>query len=153
MLQPRHPVLERLVGRLSPDPRVGRFSDRGRHPSHNHGTFHRPRNPFPALTNSGLTLVKLISCRKGWTEEGGSATDLPSCDSRKPGGNGFEKAGSIAAESRHHHPLRQWWRCRVPGWNAPMSPEQDGKSIELLISLIYISNNDDRPLEQSNEPL
>jgi len=72
MLQPLHPVLERLVGWLSPDPRVGRFSDRGRHRSHNHGTFHRPQTLLPAaLTNSGLTLVKLISCRKGWTEKGG----------------------------------------------------------------------------------
>jgi hypothetical protein len=36
--QSRRPVLERLMGRLSPDPRVSRFSNRGWHPSRNHGT-------------------------------------------------------------------------------------------------------------------
>jgi hypothetical protein len=100
-LFPPRPGLERLVVRLSPDPRVSRISNRGRHPRATAGPFHTLEAPFSAaLTNSGFALVKRSLARTTGQRTGGSATDLLSCDGRKPGGNGFEKAGSIAAESR-----------------------------------------------------
>lgn len=63
----------------------------------------RPHEPsfLIALTNSGFALVKRSLARTTGQRTEGSATDQLSCDGRKPGGNGFEKAGSIAAESRH----------------------------------------------------
>jgi hypothetical protein len=95
------PVLARLVVRFSPDPRVSRISNRGRHSSRNHGTVPRARGLFSAAADEQrLRSRQAISRQNDWTEDPGSATDLLSCDGRKPGGNGFEKAGSIAAESR-----------------------------------------------------
>lgn len=59
MLQSRRLALERRVGRLSPDPRVGCFSNRGCHPSLDHGTVPQSRAVLvAALRNSGFALVK-----------------------------------------------------------------------------------------------
>src|ERR1043165_6307009 len=123
------PVLARLVVRFSPDPRVSRISNRGRHSSRNHGTVPRARGLFSAAADEQrLRSRQAISRQNDWTEDPGSATDLLSCDGRKPGGNGFEKAGSIAAESRQsgqkvHGPYqhRNKWRLVVRG--ADGSPE------------------------------